>query len=540
MKVDLIIKNGLIIDGTGNPGFYGDIAVDSGQITAVASRLELDAVKCVDAKNCLVIPGLIDPHVHEELVVLNNGSFDDFLQQGVTTIINGNCGHSITPFSADNIYQYMYKNGLISAQAKEQYSDVHPHWDNFSGYVEIVKNKGFNLNLGLLLGHGTIRWSVMGGSKDRPPTPAEEAKIKQLIVEGMEEGALGLSTGLSYIPSRYADTEELIKAAKVVADYDGVYASHIRYYLGEQAAVREAIEIGQQAGARVQVSHLTPTAPEAFREILKAREKGLEVAVDTIPKSSGHCTRKDRMLQFIMALSTDLFELGIEGVKAALKTAEGRKKVLEQTVIFGEDRGKIILINCSNPHLENRTIGAIAEERDKEPDDLLLDLLADDHTELTFWLGGINRKDFPGEQYPDLVAFNPVVMAGSDRIFGEPDDPYAWYELFRRGTFPLFFKMLTEKGVRLEEVVRRVTSFPAQQFRLADRGLLRPGLAADIAVIDWANYRYPDNEEIDYRNPLTRTEGVRYVVVNGQLVLDDGLVRNLGAGQFISRNGRVL
>lgn len=538
MEYDLIIKNGFIVDGTGNPGFKADLAVIDDEIKKIASKIDAKAKSVIDAQGKTVVPGFIDPHVHEELVVLESGLFEDFLKQGVTTIVNGNCGHSVTPGASKNVFEYMYKNGLVSTEAKEYYTEH--KWSSLSEYIELVKQKGFNLNMGVLLGHGTIRWSVMGGSKDREPTTEETQEIAAIIEEGLKEGALGMSTGLSYIPSRYAKTEELVKAAKVLAKYDSIYTSHIRYYEGEVEAVKEAIEIGKKADVRVQVSHLTPTVSEAYDEILKARDEGVEIAVDTIPKSSGHCTRKDRMLQFIMALSSDLFEEGIEGVKRALKDEKGREKILKEAVIFGDDRSNIYVINTNDDKLEGKSIEEIAKEKDENPDDLLLDMLADDDLDFTLWLGGMNRDDFPGTEYSDSVSENPLVMVGSDRIFGETDDPGAWYELFRRGAFPIFYKLMTDKGVRLEEIIRRLTSLPAQQFRLTNRGLLKEGLKADLAVIDFDNYSYPNEDTIDYSKPITLARGVDNVVVNGKVVLNNGEVKNVGAGKFLSRNGKEL
>lgn len=536
MSYDLLIKNGFIIDGTGNPGFYGDLAVKDGKIVKIAGKIEEQAEKVIDAEGKAVTPGFIDPHVHEELVIFKNNQFDVFLRQGVTSIVNGNCGHSVTPYSADNVLEYMYKNGLASPQARED----HPDWNDFSQYVEVVKEKGPNINMGFLLGHGTIRWSVMNGAKQRKPTPEEAKEIEKLIREGMEQGALGISTGLAYIPSRYAETEELIKAAEVVKEYDGIYASHIRYYIGVLEAVKEAIEIGEKANIRVQVSHLSPAEPEAFDEILAARDRGVEIAVDTIPKSAGHCTRKDKMIQFIMAVNSELFEVGVEGVKEALKDPEGRKKILADTFIFDTPRDQIIIINTDNPEMENKSVKELADERGEDPDELLLDLLADDNEKLTIWLGGMKRHSFPGDAYPDNIINNPLVMVGSDRIFDEDDDPMAWYELFRPGAFPIFFKLYREKGVRIEEIVRRVTSLPAQQFRLSNRGVLTAGMAADIAVIDFDNYTFPTEEEIDYSNPLTMAAGVKDVIVNGKVAMEDGMIKQAKSGEILSRNGSVL
>lgn len=536
MKYDLIIKNGFIVDGSGNPGFYGDVGIKNGKIIKVGSTVSGDADKIIDAEGNLVSPGFIDPHVHEELIVLNDNKFEVFLKQGVTTIISGNCGHSVTPYSSSNIYEYMYKNGLIAQETVEKYNRNNPKWNNFSEYADCVTRKGTNINMGFLLGHGTIRWSVMGGSKDRKPTLEEGKEIERLVREGMEQGAFGISTGLSYIPSRYADTEELIEVAKIIKEYDGVYASHIRYYLGVKEAVKEAIKIGQESGVRVQVSHLTPTVPEAFDLILEARNNKVEIAADTIPRSTGHCTRKDRLIQFIMATSSSLFDLGIEGVKAALKTEEGRKEIMKDESLFGEDKSNIIIINTDNPELENRSIKDIAAEKGMDSNDLVLDLLADDNDNITFWLGGPVRGDFPYKTHEKNILDNPLVMVGSDTIFGEVDDPYAWYELQRRGAFPIFFNMYLEGGIKVEEIVKRVTSLPAQQFRIKNKGLLTEGKDADISIINTGKYYYPNPDEIDYKDPLKTADGVEYVIVNGKVALNKGKVLESYSGKVILKN----
>lgn len=523
LNCDLLINNGFIIDGTGNLGFYGDLAVAQGKIIGISTKIDFQANRIIDASGLTVCPGFIDPHVHEELTVLTNGRFEEFLRQGVTTTVNGNCGHSITPYSSHNIYEYMAKKGLISGTAKERYRRLMPVWTDFSGYTDVIKAKGTNINMGFLLGHGTLRWSIMGDTRNRKPTIQEESKMVRLIEEGMEQGALGISTGLTYSPCKYADTHEIIKLSKVVQKYDGIYTSHIRNYLGIQEAVQEAILIGEAADIRVQVSHLTPNCPEAFDEILAARKRGVEIAVDTIPKSSGHYRRKDRLFQYVLS------RVGIE-------TPEERRKLLKK-IRFKE---KLLVINTEDPLMENRTLREIAFEKMLSVDELLLFLLENDQNKLTFCQGGLNRQDFPGTPYVDNIAHNPLVMVGSDRVSGEDDDPYAWYELFRKGAFPIFFDLCRQNGLSLEEIVRRITSLPAQHFRLSDRGILAKGKAADITILEMNNYTYPSNEDIDYKNPLTMAKGVKYTIVNGKVALDGGTVRDLNAGQLLARNGRKL
>lgn len=536
LSYDLIIKNGFIIDGTGNPGFKGDLAIKGSKIVDIRSIIDAEAKEIIDASGKTVAPGFIDPHVHEELIALENGKFEVFLKQGVTTIINGNCGHSVISCNSEKIFEYMHRNGLLSSE--EYYGEN--KWDNLREYIDLVKQKGSNINLGILLGHGTIRWLVMGGSKDRKPNKKEEQEIFELIRLGLEEGALGLSTGLDYIPSCYADTEELIGVASILSKYDGIYTSHLRNYIGEMEAVKEAIEIGKKTGVRVQISHLSPKVPEAFDEILKARNDGVEIAVDTIPKSSGHCIRKDRVIQSIKSSSRELFDKNIKEAIQFMKDPKNQEKIAQEARIFSEDGASIFFINTKTPDLEGLSLKELAIRKKKEQKKLLFEMLCEENLEFTLWLGGERKEGFPGEEYPDNVSSNPLVMVGSDRIFGEMDDPYVWYELFRTGAFPIFFKLMRQKGVRVEEIIRRITSLPAQQFRLLNRGILREGMAADVVTLDLNRYNFPDNRGKNYHVPIVFAEGIDYVIVNGNVVMEKGKVKEIKAGKFLGKYSKEL
>lgn len=522
MKCDLLIKNGFVIDGSGKPGFTADLAISQGKITDIAAGLDCQAARLIDASGLTVCPGFIDPHVHAELTVLSQSVFESFLRQGVTTLITGNCGHSLVNGSSEQIYAYMIQKGLISPPSVEILKAQIPAWQDFPAYLEIVKSKGLSLNMGFLLGHGTLRWQLMGNSKNKPSLK-EEAKIIGLIHKGMEQGALGLSSGLTYSPGRYADTAELIKFAQVAGKYDGIYTSHLRSYLGIPAAVGEAITIGERANLRVQISHLTPTSPESFQIILSARERGLDIALDTIPQSSGHFRRKDRLFQY---LTTQPFPPSPQTLQKLIKKLRFKEKLQ--------------IVNSGDPQLENRTLADLAGERQLEIAELLFTLLANSNSRLTFCEGGLRRADFPGDLYPDSVAYNPLVMVGSDTVSGEINDPLAWFELFRRGAFPIYIRLCRQKGVRLEEIIRRITSLPARQFRLTDRGLLAKGQAADLTIIDLDGYTYPSPEEIDYKNPRAMASGVKYTLVNGQTALDNGTLRVINAGQLLAGRGRLL
>jgi len=533
---DVIIRNGLVVDGSGRETFKSDIGVIGEKICKIEAEINEKGLTEIDAKGKIVIPGFIDPHVHEEWVCFIDGSYELFLRQGVTTVVNGNCGHSIVPGPRENILNYYWGNGLISTKQRNDYLTRFPEWQDFDGYAKAVEEKGTNINFATLLGHGTIRWSVMNGAHDRPPTEEEAAMIENIMRHNLEQGMWGISFGLDYVPSRYADLDELVSVAKIVRDYDGVAAAHLRHYIGIKEATEEFIEVGRRSGVKIQVSHLKPTCPEAFELVRKAaEEEGMRILADTIPRSTGHCTSKSRLLQFVMAVSDELFASGIEGVKAALKTPEGREMIKKDAYIFAGDKSDKFVILSEDPSLEGRSVADIAKERNQDPDETMLDLLADDKN-YVFWLGGPSRTDFPADGHCETIVKNPYVCVGTDEIMGDIEDPYDWYELQRRGGFPIFMKMYLKKNVPLEEIVRRNTSMVAKHFDIKKRGELKEGNFADIAVIDLDSYSYPSPEEIDYRKPLTMASGVDSVIVNGKLALDKGELKRPFAGKVLRRN----
>jgi len=532
---DIIIKNGTIIDGTGKQAITGDIAISGDKIVKISPHIEESAVRFIDAKDKIVIPGFIDPHVHEEWVCFIDGSYEHFLRQGVTTLINGNCGHSITPGPTTNMIEYYWGNGLLSTRQKDQYKDRFPQWHDFSSYLDAAQRAGTNINMGTLLGHGTLRWTEMHGAHDRPPSKEENNAIERWIRQGMEQGAMGISFGLDYVPSRYAKLDELVHVAKLIHEYNGVAAAHLRHAIGVKEATEEFVNVGRLSGVRIQVSHLKPSCPEAFDVVLRAaRDEKLPVRVDTIPRSTGHCTSKSRLILFVMALSDELFAAGPEGVKRALGTKIGREIIKKDASIFAGDKADLFVVRSEDPQLEARSVKDIALERGVSPDDCMLDLIADEK-DYTFWLGGPSRKDFPLAGHADSIVQNPYVSVGTDEIMGDPEDPFDWYELQRRGGFPIFFQMYRSKGVAIEEIVRRNTTMVAEHFNLKQRGKLAEGWYADIAILDPDNYTFPAPTMESYKYPLTVAQGVSYVLVNGKLALDKGEVKESRSGIMLKR-----
>ncbi len=530
---DTLIKNGFVVDGTGAPGFIGDVAVKGDKIVKIAKEIEGEAEKVIDAKGKIVMPGLIDPHTHEEWVCFINGAYELFLREGVTTVVTGNCGHSVFPGPTERVMDYWYSNGLANAQQRDDYKKRFPKWEDFQEYARAVENTGTNINMATLIGHGCIRWSVMGGAFDRPPTEEESKEIERIIRRNLEQGAFGISFGLDYVPSRYANMEELCTVSKIVKEYDAMAAAHLRHYIGFEASTLEFLEVGKRTGVKLQVSHLTSSCPEAFEDVKAMAEAGGRVLVDTIPRSTGHCVSRSRLIQFIMSGSDYFFNAGADAVKEALKTKEGRELLMKESSMVRGSKADKFIIGSEDPSLEGRSIEDIAKERGQDPDDCMFDLIADDR-EFSFWLGGPRRKDFPGEHCDKIMA-NPYVCVGSDELKGDPERPNDWYELQRRGAFPIFMNMYLKKGVPIEEIIRRNTSMVARHFGFESRGELKEGYFADITVMDVDKYYFPGPEEIDYLKPLTMAEGVEYVLVNGEIALEAGELKRPYSGRVLKR-----
>lgn len=534
---DFVIRNGMVVDGTGHPAREADVAIQGDKIVRIEPNIQEPAKDSYDAQGKYVIPGLIDPHVHEEWVCFDDGSYDFYLKEGVTTLVNGNCSHSIVPGHKKDQLDYYLGNGLISLKQYDRYMKIWPDWYDFEGYAQAVEKVGTNCNFVTLLGHGSIRQYVMHGAWPRKPDELEQSQIERIIRHNMEQGMFGISFGLDYVPSRYADMDELCQVVNLIKQYDGVSAAHLRHRIGIYESTLEYLEVGRRTGAKIQISHLASAVPEAFEAARKAIEEDhVRARIDTIPSSVGHCTGKERMLLFTMALSDELFSQGIEGVKKALHTPEGRALILKENYTMAGPKDKIYIVHSDDPHLENRSVRDIAQERGVNEDECMLDLMGDDKN-YVFWLNA------PAAHVPsnfidhcDSIVANPYVSVGSDTIMGDVYDPFDWYEIRRRGGFAIFANMYLKKGVPYEEIVRRNTTMVAEHFGIEKRGRLEEGYYADVSVIDLPNYKYPEMSQEQYKTPRMAATGCDLVLVNGQVELRDGEVLRTYAGRVLRKN----
>ena len=530
---DLVIANGRIVDGCGNPWYYGDLAVRGARIAAIGAPGALRGRTVVDAGGRYVAPGFVDPHTHSDIAILQYPRADSVVRQGVTTHVTGNCGMSPAPLSAAH-----RDEALHNWAHYWDISRVAWDWTSFRQYLKVLELAGGAINIAPLVGHGALRLAVMGLA-ERAVTERELVGMERLLDAALRAGAHGLSTGLVYPPGCFSDTEELVRLCRVVARYRGIYTTHVR---GEREtileAVAEAIAIGRRAGVPVQVSHNVPKwgAPEGAAANLAlieaARREGLDVTTD----SDVHTDLAPRLSR---ALPQPVLDLDHDALIALLsdrsRRAELRRAVVEDVlpgagyaglVRHGRFDRLVIFQAGRHPELRGRSVADIAAERAADPFDTFLDLIVEEDDQIVGLFDYMEEKDIRA------LLCSPLSMVSSDGLVMPPadelDDP-ALYWPCSYGEYPGILERYVrdEPVLRLEEAIRKMTSFPAQRFGLLDRGVLRPGLRADLVVFDLDRMRdratnlYPHTypfKNIPHRHP----EGLDWVLVNGEPVIADG------------------
>jgi len=542
-----------MIDGCGNPWFWGDLAIQGGRIARVAPAGTLRGQETIDLGNRFVTPGFIDVHTHSDLSILVNRRAESAVRQGATTHIIGNCGMSPAPVEEDHLAEMRHSWGRISDQP-----EVTWEWQTFEQYLQTLQSGGLAINVASLAGHAALRIAVMG-LDDRDPTLSELDRMKGLLSKAMEAGAFGLSTGLVYPPGCFARTDEIIALCQVVSRYQGLYASHIR---GEREtileAVAEAIRIGRESGVPVQISHNAPkfgapcNASANLRLVEEARARGQDVTVD-------NDVHTDLAPPLNEALPQHIQERPVAEIAALLQDPDTRCQVREEIVLdrrpafgpagllkHGQWHRITILHAPKSQDVVGKTIETVARERGRDPFDVYFDLIVENghDAEAIF--------DYIDETNIRILLRHPAVMICSD---GQVLAPYGFlndpppYSPCSYGEFPGVLERYVRDDpvLTLEEAIRKMTSFPAQRFGLVDRGVLRPGAWADIVVFDLERLRdratpvpkvegnlYPHTYPFE-NYPHCYPEGIDYVFVNGVLVVDGE--RHTGAlpGQVLKR-----
>jgi N-acyl-D-amino-acid deacylase len=492
---DLLITHARIADGSGGPLLEGSVAVKDGRIAAVG-RVQGTAAEVIDAGGKVVAPGFIDVHTHSEDICLIPAA-ENFLRMGVTTIITGNCGHSRT--------------------------------DVAKFFQEIEESK-VALNVATLIGHGSVREQAMGGSFIRAPNDEQLAAMKALVDQAMKDGAVGISTGLIYVPGSFAKTDELIALAKVAAAHDGICVSHMRYETTRIfQALDELIRISREANVRAEVSHIKLSGPTAWGkadEVLavldKARAEGLKITHDqyayTASSTGLRQTLPDSALEgehadYVARIADPKKKASIIASMAEMRARQGRK-----------DYSYAVIARCkADPSLNGKTIPEAAKQR-RGADTL------EDQVEVILEIeaqGGASAI-FHGMKEEDLQTFlkHPLTMIASDggprRLGEDVPHPRSYGNNARvLGRYVRELKLLT-----LPEAIRRMTSLPAQIFHLKDRGMLKTGAHADLVIFDPAKVNAPST----FSDPHHYAEGFSHVVVNGGVVIRDGLLTGVRNG----------
>ena len=527
----VVLANGRILDGCGNPWFWGDLGIRRGRVAAIAPAGTLRGQQIIDVGGRYVAPGIIDVHTHSDLSLLVNRQAESAVRQGVTTHVIGNCGMSPAPVAEERLAEMRRYWGAISAAP-----GVSWRWRTTAQYLRALERGGLAINVASLAGHGALRIAVLG-LEEREPTAVELARMAELLGEAMAAGAFGLSTGLVYPPGCYARTDEIVALCRVVARFKGLYASHIR---GEREtileAVAEAIHIGRQAGVPVQISHNAPKygapndASANLRLVDEARARGQDVTVD-------NDVHTDLGPSLTAGLPQPIQERPPDEIAALLRDPEARRQIRAEIVLdrrpafgptgllkHGQWHRITILHAPKSPDAVGKTIDTLAHERGQEPFDVYLDLIvANGHEAEALF-------DYIDEHNIRLLLRHPAVMICSD---GQVLAPYGFlndpppYQPCSYGEFPGVLERYVrqEPVLTLAEAIRKMTSFPAKRFGLMDRGVLWPGAWADVVVFDLerihdrATNLYPHPypfENYPHRYP----EGIDYVFVNGTLVVD--------------------
>ena len=531
---DFILAGAHIVDGTGAPWVAGDLAIKSDRIAAMGDLSKATATKRVDAAGLVVSPGFIDVQGQSEFNVLVDNRAASKITQGVTTEITGE-GRSIAP-----VNERMRKE---SDEAAKKYG-VPLDWSSLGDYFRHFEHTKSAINLGTFVGAGGVRNFVMG-SDNRPATPAELEQMRKVVAQAMKDGAFGISTALQYVPDTFASTDEVVELAKVARQYGGVYFTHQR---SESDRIFESLDevfaIAQRANISSTIWHLKLAysenwgkMPEVLRRIEEARARGIDVAASVYPY-----TRASNGL--IACFPSWVSEGGTDKMIARLKDPEQReraKKEMEEPATTWENQWRgsggpsgVLLIQVLNPDFakyEGMTLEEIGRQMNKDPRDAAMDIAMADRGNSSVVISIMEEADVRA------AVSSPIVTFGSDSEAQAEDGPLSKTKAHPRafGTFPrvLAKYVREEHTMSMEEAVRKMTSLAASRVGLLDRGVLRPGMLADITVFDPTTIK----DVATYNDSLHNSVGVKFVFVNGRPVVWDGAITEERPGRGLRGRG---
>jgi N-acyl-D-amino-acid deacylase len=516
---DLLLTGGRVVDGTGAPYFYADVAIADGRIAAVGRLAGTRAKRVIDATGLVIAPGFIDLLGQSEYNVLVDPRAASKITQGITTEVTGE-GESIAPLDEK-----------LVAEGEDVYKKygVRPDWKTLDGYFSAFSRHGAGINLGTFVGSGGVR-AIVIGRENRKATPEELARMEALVDAAMREGALGVSSSLQYIPNIYSSTEELIALAKVAARYGGAYFTHQRSESGRiDSSLDEVFRIASEAGIRTQIWHLKTAyrpqfgkMPQVLEKIAEARAHGIDVSANMYPYTRGSNGLDANLPPWVREGGREklLSRLAEPATRERVKQDMAKQTTEWENQYMGAGGPDGVLVaEVLDPKLkpyEGQTISEIAAAEKKDPRDALIDIVLADRANAGCIMSIMDEKDVRTALAHPLTSFgtDSPAKATDGPLSHETSHPRGWGSAARI----LGHYVREEKLLRLEEAIRKMTSFAAQAAGLTDRGLVKPGFAADLAVFDPQTVR----DRATFEKPNQYSEGFRYVVVNGVLVVDDG------------------
>ncbi len=527
--VDVVLRDGTVIDGTGRSAVKADIGIKAGRITHVATRLDVEAREVVDVAGLTITPGFIDMHVHADLQLMVDLDWACEIDQGVTTLVIGQDGLGLAPITAQTGAQLRRQ-----VKAWNGDPDLDWSWRSVDDYLSRLTAARPAPNVAMLVPHGTVRMLVVG-LEDRPARPDEVSAMATIVAQGMDEGAVGLSAGLMYSPSINASDEELVALCRAVAPFGGHYQPHHRNYgAGALKGYADSIAIGKAAGVPVQLTHahlsFAPNKgryPELLAMVDDARGVGMDVTMDSYPYLAGSTS----LHAFLPSWAQSG---GIDALIMRLQDPALRERMRWEMEVTGSDGLSLLpvewdtLVLSNASRAEHRPFIGLSmvqggEREGKTPFDFYADLVAAER-------GAAGCLLFCGhEENVRAIMQHPAHMAGSDGlVMGDRPHPRAW------GTFIRYLTHYAgELGlVSFEEMIRKMTSLPAQRLGQPDRGVVSVGAAADLVVLDRGNLA----DRSTYEEPRNTPSGVRHVLVNGRFTRRDGQPTGTRSGRVLRRS----
>jgi len=536
-QYDILIKGARVYDGTGNPWFYGDIGIKGDKIEAIGDLSKDTASRTIDARGLVASPGFIDMHNHADYTLGQNSSHANlnYLTQGVTTVVTGNCG------------------GCVSLRV----ADTKAKWEK----------KGIGTNVVYLVGLGSIRRAVMG-VEPRKATDAEIEKMKKVLRQSMKEGAWGVSTGLEYIPGLYSTTEEVIELTKVVAEFNGIYTSHMRNENeGIVGAIKETIRIGEETGVPVNIGHLKVTGKnnwglmkDAVRTVNDARARGVNITADQYPyvqsapfgpiftfleipqdmKPLSDIRGKLSRISLGGEAGEKLTSQYVDELEKALSDDSKRNQIKKMTVeglphapspvaLWGWHDNTVI-VSDKYPQFVGKNFIDIFDQLQKDPFDVVVEFILNE-PDMLFAGGSMSEKDLQHALKQNWVMVSSDGSAAPLRE--ENEKPRRGHpRIF--GSFPKVFRKYVreEKLLTLEDAIRKMSSLPASVLQMRDRGLLLKGYKADVIVFDPKALR----DNATYQDSRQYSTGIKYVIVNGKVSIDNGNFTDILAGKLLLLN----